>query len=143
MKREKGALRGMHHCFRLQDDQKGTKEPYWFYSSLSPQKTSFVFITKVSYSVSSRHSFSDVSTLAIVPLWVGYYWTEHNEARISVSTSFSGGPNHLPHLTVNIPGIEVWLHSACWHRKGGTEKWLLMGLRIWQELLIPRPRFFC
>lgn len=90
MKREKGALRGMHHCFRLQDDHKGTKEPFWFYSSLSPQKTSFVFITKVSYSVSSRHSFSDVSTLAIVPLWVGYYWTEHNEARISMSTSFSG-----------------------------------------------------
>lgn len=31
MKREKGVLRGMHHCFRFQDDQKGTEEePFEF-----------------------------------------------------------------------------------------------------------------
>lgn len=39
-------------------------------------------------------------------------------------------PNHLPHLSVKITVREVWLDSVHGERKGGTEKWLVIGLKI-------------
>lgn len=39
-------------------------------------------------------------------------------------------PNHLSHLSVNIPVKEVWLDSVHGQRKEGIEKWVRIGLKI-------------
>lgn len=94
--------RHLHTCinyFRPWDQQEGTKKSFWFYSSLSFLfKSPFFFLTKESRSVFTRYCFSDVATIAIVSLWVGYYWAEYNEARISMSISFWGGLITCPPL---------------------------------------------
>lgn len=88
MKSKKGAYR---HAFTISDFEitKRALSPFDF-TPLAPLQKTSLFLTKGSCLVSARHCFADISTIAIVSLWVGYYWAQHNEARISMSISFWG-----------------------------------------------------